>query len=77
MLFISWAEKGFRSSGVFIVKTSLLCIYLSVAVALPLLMPVFSFEEPTHSYRVGTKLYNWVDHQRNEPYSKIQTIGAN
>ncbi|MDZ4488040.1 carboxylic ester hydrolase [Bacillus cereus] len=63
-------KKGFRSSGVFIVKTSLLCIYLSVAVALPLLMPVFSFEEPTGPHRVGTKLYNWVDHQRNEPYSK-------
>ena len=63
-------KKGFRSSGIFIVKTSLLCIYLSVAVALPLLMPVFSFEEPTGPHRVGTKLYHWVDHQRNEPYSK-------
>ncbi|PGW32758.1 alpha/beta hydrolase family protein [Bacillus thuringiensis] len=63
-------KKGFRSSGIFIVKTSLLCIYLFVAVALPLLMPVFSFEEPTGPHRIGTKLYHWVDHQRNEPYSK-------
>ncbi|HDV8364933.1 alpha/beta hydrolase family protein [Bacillus cereus group sp. MYBK59-1] len=63
-------KKGFRSSGIFMVKTSLLCIYLFVAVALPLLMPVFSFEEPTGPHRIGTKLYHWVDHQRNEPYSK-------
>ncbi|HEF1904893.1 TPA: carboxylic ester hydrolase [Bacillus cereus] len=63
-------KKGFRSSGIFIVKTSLLCIYLFVAVALPLLLPVFSFEEPTGPHRIGTKLYHWVDHQRNEPYSK-------
>ncbi|MFQ6336074.1 alpha/beta hydrolase family protein [Bacillus sp. AF62] len=66
-------KKGFRSSGIFIVKTSLLCIYLSVAVALPLLMPVFSFEEPTGPHRVGTKVYHWIDHQRNEPYSKNPT----
>ncbi|WP_088344129.1 alpha/beta hydrolase family protein [Bacillus cereus] len=63
-------KKGFRSSGIFMVKTSLLCIYLFVAVALPLLIPVFSFEEPTGPHRIGTKLYHWVDHQRNEPYSK-------
>lgn len=66
-------KKGFRSSGIFIVKTSLLCIYLSVAVALPLLMPVFSFEEPTGPHRVGTKVYHWIGHQRNEPYSKNPT----
>ncbi|MEI5914221.1 alpha/beta hydrolase family protein [Bacillus sp. GX] len=66
-------KKGFRSRGTFIVKTLLLCIYLSVAVALPLLMPVFSFEEPTGPHRVGTKLYHWVDHQRNEPYSENST----
>lgn len=66
-------KKGFRSWGIFIVKTSLLCIYLSVAVALPLLMPVFSFEEPTGPHRIGTKVYHWIDHQRNEPYSKNPT----
>ncbi|KAB2394174.1 alpha/beta hydrolase family protein [Bacillus cereus] len=66
-------KKGFRSSGIFIVKTSLLCIYLSVAVALPLLMPVFSFEEPTGPHRIGTKVYHWIDHQRNEAYSKNPT----
>ncbi|MGG5784793.1 alpha/beta hydrolase family protein [Bacillus albus] len=66
-------KKGFRSRVTFIVKTLLLCIYLSVAVALPLLMPVFSFEEPTGPHRVGTKLYHWIDHQRNEPYSENST----
>lgn len=66
-------KKGFRSWSIFIVKTLLLCIYLSVAVALPLLMPVFSFEEPTGPHRVGTKQYHWVDHQRNEPYSNNPT----
>lgn len=66
-------KKGCRSWGIFIVKTSLLCIYLSVAVALPLLMPVFSFEEPTGPHRIGTKVYHWIDHQRNEPYSKNPT----
>jgi len=71
-LLAGW-KKGFRSWGIFIVKTLLLCIYLSIAVALPLLMPVFSFEEPTGPHMVGTKLYHWVDHQRNEPYSKNPT----
>ncbi|PEK90676.1 alpha/beta hydrolase family protein [Bacillus mycoides] len=71
-LLAGW-KKDFRSRGIFIVETLLFCIYLSVAVALPLLMPVFSFEEPTGPHRVGTKVYHWIDHQRNEPYSKNPT----
>lgn len=70
---LAGGKKDFRGWGIFIVKTLLLCIYLSVAVALPLLMPVFSFEEPTGPHRIGTKVYHWIDHQRNEPYSKNST----
>ncbi|MGE8033999.1 alpha/beta hydrolase family protein [Lysinibacillus sp. NPDC093692] len=66
-------KKGFRNRSIFIVKSLLLFIYISVAVTLPLLMPIFSFEEPTGPHMVGTKLYHWVDQQRSEPYSKNPT----
>ncbi|MCL1699427.1 alpha/beta fold hydrolase [Lysinibacillus sp. Bpr_S20] len=51
-------------------KTMMLIIYLSVAVALPSLLPVISFEKPTGPFTVGTTLYHWVDQKRDEPNTK-------
>ena len=58
----SWASITF--------KTLFLVIYLSVAVALPSLLPVISFEKPTGPFTVGTTLYHWVDQKRDEPNTK-------
>lgn len=60
-LLVGW-KKGFRSLGIFIVKILLLCIYLFVVVVLFLFMLVFLFEELIGLYRVGMKLYYWVDY---------------
>ncbi|BFH64426.1 alpha/beta hydrolase family protein [Paenibacillus azoreducens] len=52
------------------VKSLLLFIYLSVAVALPALMPVSLFQKPNGPFTVGTTLYHWVDDRREEPFAK-------
>ncbi|AJS58588.1 alpha/beta hydrolase family protein [Paenibacillus sp. IHBB 10380] len=49
-----------------ITLTALAVIYSSVAVALPLILPVFTFEKPTGSYKIGTVTYDWRDNQREE-----------
>ncbi|WP_289355972.1 dienelactone hydrolase family protein [Paenibacillus sp. S-12] len=54
----------------FTVRTLLLVIYLSVAVAMPALMPVSLFHKPTGPFMVGTTLYHWVDNQREELFTK-------
>jgi len=41
-------------------------IYAAVAVALPLLVPVFSFETPAGPYKIGTVSFDWVDTKRDE-----------
>lgn len=45
----------------------LLVLYLSVAIALPALMPISLFNKPTGPFMVGTTLYHWVDDRREEP----------
>ncbi|MDR0266892.1 dienelactone hydrolase family protein [Paenibacillus sp.] len=52
------------------VSTLLLVIYLSVAVAIPALMPVSLFNKPTGPFMVGTSLYHWVDDRREELFTK-------
>ncbi|WFR60997.1 hypothetical protein P9222_21055 [Paenibacillus amylolyticus] len=44
-------------------------IYAFVAVALPLLLPVFAFSEPTGIYKVGTTSYEWTDATREETFT--------
>lgn len=46
--------------------TALAVLYSFIAVALPLLLPVFSFEKPTGSYKIGTVSYAWKDEGREE-----------
>lgn len=49
-----------------ITMTVLAVIYSSMAIALPLLLPVFTFEKPTGSYKIGTVSYDWTDEKREE-----------
>ncbi|RAV11719.1 alpha/beta hydrolase family protein [Paenibacillus contaminans] len=46
--------------------TALAVIYSSVAVALPLILPIFTFEKPTGPYKIGTVTYDWMDDRREE-----------
>ncbi|WP_244562970.1 acetylhydrolase [Paenibacillus uliginis] len=46
--------------------TTLAALYSIIAVALPLLLPVFTFDKPTGPYKIGTVTYDWKDEQREE-----------
>ncbi|MDK8181317.1 acetylhydrolase [Paenibacillus sp. UMB4589-SE434] len=52
-----------------IMITVLAFIYCSIAVALPLLLPVFTFEKPKGPYSIGTVSYDWKDNRREEIYT--------
>lgn len=62
-------KKGGRSRIAITVQAMLLTVYLLVSVAPPAVLPVFSFDEPTGPYAVGTTVYHWVDNERREAYS--------
>ncbi|GIO96925.1 carboxylic ester hydrolase [Paenibacillus lautus] len=51
-------------------KTTLIAalavLYSTIAVTLPLLLPVFKFEKPTGPYKIGTVTYDWKDELREE-----------
>jgi len=49
-----------------ILLTVLAIIYSLVAVALPILVPVFTFDKPSGPYKIGTVIYDWIDHERDE-----------
>jgi predicted dienelactone hydrolase len=49
-----------------ILITTLAVLYSFIAVALPLLLPVFTFEKPTGPYKIGTVSYAWKDDRREE-----------
>lgn len=55
-----------RSKVKLILVTALTVIYSAVAVVLPLLLPVFSFNKPAGPYKIGTVTYDWTDDQRDE-----------
>ena len=44
--------------------TTVLFLYASVMVALPLLLPVFAFHQPQGPYPVGTAVYHFIDNDR-------------
>jgi len=67
--FIIKRKEASRSRTAVTVQAMLLTVYLLVSVAPPALLPVFSFEEPTGPYVVGTTVYHWVDDERRETYS--------
>ncbi|WP_152395997.1 alpha/beta hydrolase [Paenibacillus guangzhouensis] len=49
-----------------ILVATLAVLYSFIAVALPLLLPVFTFEKPTGPYNIGTVSYAWKDDRREE-----------
>jgi len=49
-----------------ILLTVLAVTYSAVAVALPILVPVFTFDKPSGPYKIGTVTYDWIDQQRDE-----------
>lgn len=53
--------------------TSMLILYTSVMVALPVLLPVFSFNQPQGPYSVGTTVYHFIDKERPDEYSANPT----
>ncbi|KKO51708.1 alpha/beta hydrolase family protein [Paenibacillus sp. DMB20] len=53
--------------------TLMLMLYTSVMVALPALLPVFTFDQPQGPYSVGTTLYHFVDKERLDDYSADPT----
>ena len=57
-----------RHSTVAAAATGLGALALVVAVALPMLAPVFRFAPPTGPYAFGTLVYHWVDVARSEAF---------
>ena len=55
-----------KTSTKLITLSALSVIYSSIAVALPIIFPVFTFEKPTGPYKIGTVTYDWLDSQREE-----------
>ncbi|RAV19583.1 alpha/beta hydrolase family protein [Paenibacillus contaminans] len=67
--FLGKRKEGGRSRVKVTFQAAILTVYLLVSIALPTVMPVFSFEKPTGPYSVGTTVYHWVDEQREETYT--------
>ena len=44
-------------------------IVLAVSIALPTILPVFSFPKPTGQYKIGTVTYHWIDGNRPELFT--------
>ncbi len=42
---------------------------LAIAAALPMVVPVFRFSEPSGPYAIGSLTYHWVDASRAEPFA--------
>jgi len=59
-----------RPARVIRIGTGILAvIVMIIAVALPALLPVFSFPKPTGPYAIGTMTYHWTDTSRPDIYS--------
>ncbi|WP_152393803.1 alpha/beta hydrolase family protein [Paenibacillus guangzhouensis] len=57
-----------------ICKGGVLGLYMFVAIALPILMPVFSLDKPSGPYAVGTMTFHFTDDKRQEEYAKDPSI---
>jgi predicted dienelactone hydrolase len=51
------------------VAIGLSALGLAIAVALPMMVPVFNFAHPTGPYGIGTLAYHWVDPSRSEVFA--------
>ncbi|SYX87107.1 alpha/beta hydrolase family protein [Paenibacillus alvei] len=65
-LFRSREVRGRKSKVQQILMIILAVLYSLITVSLPLLFPVFTFENPTGPYKIGTVTYNWKDERREE-----------
>jgi len=67
---LSWSKAKLQKQNVWkrsiAITAALMCAL--VAIALPLLLPVYSFPELTGSYKVGTTFYEWTDKSREESF---------
>lgn len=71
MLIVLWALRQLKvkfslSKFTAIALKVIVVIIFAVSVALPYLMPVFHFPEPTGAYQIGTVTYRWIDQNRPE-----------
>jgi len=65
--FIKPKEVNKKASRIRMMLVSTLAVFYSFfAVALPLLLPVFTFDKPTGPYKIGTVSYAWKDDRREE-----------
>lgn len=49
-----------------VMMMTLAVLYSAVAVSLPIMLPVFTFERPAGPYKIGTITYDWKDIHREE-----------
>jgi pimeloyl-ACP methyl ester carboxylesterase len=52
------------------ISSSLVAVFIIIAIALPTLLPVFGFDSPNGPYAVGTVEYAMVDPNRQETYTE-------
>ena len=79
LFLLVWLHRNFASRGrppeqkrrlpiVAAAANGLGALGLAFAVALPMMVPVFSFPSPTGPYAIGTLTYHWVDAARSEVF---------
>ncbi|WP_369435954.1 alpha/beta hydrolase family protein [Lysinibacillus fusiformis] len=71
---ISKPDEGLankKSTAKLITLSTLSVIYSAIAVTLPTIFPVFTFEKPSGPYKIGTVTYDWRDNQREETLSPV------
>ena len=51
------------------IAISLAAATLAISIALPIVVPVFSFPHPSGPYAIGTLTYHWIDENRLEFFS--------
>ncbi|MGX4588316.1 alpha/beta hydrolase family protein [Paenibacillus chitinolyticus] len=61
-------KKAARTRRIILI-TALAALYSAAAVALPVLLPVFTFEKPSGPYKIGTVSYHWKDDRREETHT--------
>lgn len=80
LFFLLWLLRNFTPAGeptgrtrprpmVAALAIGLGALGLAIAVALPMMVPVFSFAQPTGPYGIGTLSYHWVDASRSEVFA--------
>jgi hypothetical protein len=63
------AEKGRTNRLAVGLAVGLGVLGLAISVALPMVLPVFRFPDPSGPYEIGTLTYHWVDADRPEVFT--------